>query len=188
MTSDTENESTEQIDGDPAAGDTVEEGGGTPSLFSRFAFPRRRLFVGGLIILAAVFGGVGYLSLMRHAGPGPAADLEEGIIPRETDPDSSDLLVKQDLAPFYVPLSGEGGGRMARVSFSVTWDKTSSKRFLNREPLVRDQIYLRITELATEGKNIQDMSPTVRMEAQKILEDLLRPDVLTVVVTGILIV
>ncbi|MGM0662798.1 MAG: hypothetical protein ACQET7_01285 [Thermodesulfobacteriota bacterium] len=176
MTTDAENEATGQIEENPAAGGTEEKGS---------AFLQRRLLAGGLILLTAVFGVTGYLALIRYAGPGPAAQPETGIVSQGADRNSPHHLVEQDLAPFYIPLPNEGKGLMALVSFSVTWDKTSSKRFQDREIPVRDKIYLRMTELADEGKNMQDMSPTLRMEAQKILEELLQPDVLRVAVTGI---
>lgn len=188
MTDSAEKEASEQVEENPDAVDRNEERGETSSFFSRHAFLRRKLLIGGLIILATVFGGISYMALIRFAGPGPATDPEEIDISREMSSSSPHRLIQQDLSPFYIPLPGEGGGRIARVSFSVTWDKTASKRFQDRETLARDRIYLRMTELAGEGKNMRDMSPTVRVEAQKILDELLRPDVLRVVVTGIFIV
>jgi hypothetical protein len=188
MNESAEQDASEQIEENPDAVDRKEEKGETSSFFSRPAFLRRNLLIGGLIILAAVFGGISYMALIRFAGPGPTTDPEETVISQEVSHSSPHRLIQQDLSPFYVPLSGEESGRIARVSFSVTWDKTASKRFQDRETLARDRIYLRMTELAGGGKNMRDMSPTVRVEAQKILDELLRPDVLRVVVTGIAIV
>ena len=114
-------------------------------------------------------------------GPGPKPPAAVAI-------DPSDKIVTQDLGPFYIPLPAGGNGRMARVTFSVTWDASSSKRFQDRETLARDRVYRRLMELAAGGGDMRTMSLTVRSETLRILEELLRPDELRVVVTGIFIV
>lgn len=188
MTGSEEKEAGGKIQENPDAVDSKEEGGETSSFFSGPAFLRRNLLVGGLIILAAVFGGISYLALSRFAGPGASTAPENGAVSQRPGHYSPHRLPEHDLTPFYIPAPGEGKGLIARVSISVTWDKASSKRFKERETLIRDRIYLRMTELAGDGKDIQEISPAVRLEAQKIMEELLRPDVLRVVVNGISIV
>jgi hypothetical protein len=111
--------------------------------------------------------------------PPPAADRGA---------DGGDRLVEQELAPFYIPLPRDADGRMARVSFAVTWDRPSSSRFRDQRIRVRDRLFLRLTELAAQGENMRSMSLTVRAEARKLLEELLHPEELRVVVTGVFIV
>ncbi len=143
----------------------------------------------GLAILAVMLlGGVGVWLLFPAEKPGKSAKQAETLIPGDHRAEVQGRLVKQDLPPFYIPLPQSGNGQMARVSFAVTWDRPSSSRFRDQEYRIRDRLYRRLTKLAAEGENMRSMSLAIRAEAQKILEELLHPDELRVVVTGVYIV
>lgn len=183
MTDDAASELKDAPEEDQAAVETLEEEPETPSRGSRFtpAFGRKKLLA-AVFILLAVFGGSGYIAFTRLTAPG------EGRGSPEADQVSTRNLVEQDLAPFYIQLPVEARGQLATISFSVTWDRSSSIRFQNREVQIRDRIYYRMIELASEGKDIEDLSTAARLEAQSILEELLRPDVIGVAVKRIRIV
>jgi hypothetical protein len=162
-------------------------GGGTPPSPARSAFAGRKLLLSGLICLAAVLGSVGYMTLIRHRGAGPGIQpAGPEAVPEEIREPPHGTL-KQDLQPFFIPLPPEARGEMARFSFSVTLDRTSSKRFHRRETMIRDRIYLSISELAARGKGVRDMSPAARLEVQRILGEFLEPEPLRVEVEDILI-
>jgi hypothetical protein len=173
-----ENETTSRIEADRDTAGTETE---------KTAFPRRPLIMAGSILLAVILLGTGLLALAPNNEPGSIPDPENGVVSQEADHYSSRELLKEELEPFYIPLAHEGKELLVRVSFSVTWDKTSSNRFHERKTRVRDRIYLRLTEFATEGRNMRNMAPVLRTEAQQIIEELLRPDILNVVVMGIFI-
>ena len=157
-------------------------------LFARIGAHRAAILGGLAAVLILLLGGTAARLMFPSAPsdtPGRPADPP---FASERGAGAPDRLVEQELAPFYVPLPPGKDGQMARVSFSVTWDRPSSSRFRNQETRVRDRLYLRMTELAAEGENMRSMSLTVRTEARKILEELLRPEELRVVVTGIFIV
>lgn len=143
----------------------------------------------GLAILAVMLlGGLGVWLLFPAEKPGQSDKQAESPIPRDNRAEAQGRLVKQDLPPFYIPLPQSGNGQMARVSLAVTWDRPSSSRFRDQEYRIRDRLYRGLTKLAAEGENMRSMSLTIRAEAQKILEELLHPDELRVVVSGVFIV
>lgn len=140
--------------------------------------------VGVLLLLVSVWGIrlvplPGQAVHSKHQKPKPSS--------KETVAASGDRLLKQDLAPFYIPLSGGETEKMARLSLAVTWAPTTAARFREKEIEIRDRLYHRITELASKGENFRGMALPIRSEAQNILEELLRPNELRVVVTGIFV-
>jgi len=166
-----------------------EEGeGGVHRIFLRLRSPRILIPAGSAAVFMVLLGGLLvwiFSPSAESALPEKRADL--ALLPK-AEPDSPDRMVKQDFEPFYIPLPGGDSGRMARVTFSVTWDRSSSRRFQDQSTLARDRLYHCLNELAAGGGGLRAMSLTVRSEAQKILEELFHPDELRVVVTGIFIV
>ncbi len=162
--------------------------GPSHGLFARLGAHRAAILGGLAGVLILVLGG----TAARLMFPSPPSDTPgrpaDPLFASVRDAGAPDRLVEQELAPFYVPLPPGKDGQMARVSLCVTWDRPSSSRFRSLETRVRDRLYLRLTELAAEGEHMRGMSLTVRTEARKILEELLRPEELRVVVTGIFIV
>ncbi len=154
------------------------------SLTSRLRIARTAAL--GLVVSSVVFlAGLGaWLFLPAGEAGLPAKPVQRAE--RKSEP--ADRLVKEDLAPFYIPLPSGADGRMARVNLVVTWDRPASNRFRNQQVRVRDRLYRRMTRLAAEGENLRSMSLTVRAEARNILEELLRPDEIHVVITGIFVV
>lgn len=147
---------------------------------------RSRLLIAGgvgvLLLLTAVWG----TRIVLHSGE--AAPPQEPARKSRSHDGSETRLLKQDLDPFYIPLQGGGNGKIARLRLSVTWAPTTADRFREKEVLIRDRLYRRITQLASKGENLHGMALTIRTEAQNILEELLRPNELRVAVTGIFVV
>jgi len=158
------------------------------ALFTRPGAPRTAILAGLAAALTLVLGGTAawflFPSMERDT---PRGSNDPGFVSMESS-GAPDRLIDQELAPFYIPLPEGTDGQMARVSFSVTWGRPSSSRFRNQKTRVRDRLYLRMTELAAEGENMRSMRLTIGTEARNILEELLRPEELRVVVTGIFIV
>ncbi len=184
MDFDGEKDEAREVDQEPSA-----EGDQRP-LLSRLASPRTAVTVGLALFSIAFLGALGYWILLPTRERGPDAPTGQNVLSalsakRE---DTQRQIVKQDLSPFYIPLSRDGNGQMARVSFAVTWDRSSSDRFEDQKTRVRDQLYGRLKELAGEGENVRGISLTIRAEAQRILEEHLHPSELHVVVTGLFIV
>lgn len=175
---------------DPGPGDSGEPRAATGRLRTRFArlsTARAALLAGSAAVLLLV-GGTAVRLQLPTAENDTTGQSVDPVLASNAAPPATDRLVEQELAPFYIPLPREKDGQMARVSFSVTWDRPSSSRFRSQEPRVRDRLFRRMIELAAEGENMRSMSLTLRTEARKILEELLRPEELRVVVTGIFIV
>jgi hypothetical protein len=149
---------------------------------------RATVFVLSAFSLAVllIWGGLSLFSSPEKPAGRQAVDLK--LLPRKADPSIKGSLVKEKMQPFYIELDRTEAGKMARLSFAVTCDFPSSKRLTENRVLVRDRLYSRLIELASEGKDIRRMSVVIRTEAQKILEEILRPKKLHVVVTGIFIV
>ncbi len=158
------------------------------SLRSRFGSARILALAGSAALFMALSGALLFWILSPSGETSRSAEGSGPAPPAARSVDACDRNVTQELGPFYIPLPAGGNGRMARVTFSVTWDASSSKRFQDRETLARDRVYHRIKELAEAGGDMRTMSLTVRSETLRILEELLRPDELRLVVTGIFIV
>jgi hypothetical protein len=139
-----------------------------------------------IIVILLAWIGFGFLSAKQETATLRRENLK--VFSQKADPTIRDSLVKQKMQPFYLELTKNGAGNMARLGFALTCDVSSSKRFEENRILIRDRLYKRLTELAAEGKDIRGMSLSIRSEAQKILEEILRPSELRVVVTGIFIV
>jgi hypothetical protein len=175
---------------DPGPGDSGGPRAATGRLRGLFArlLTARSALVAGLAAVLLLVGGTAVRLQLPTAENDTAGPSVEPVPASNAAPPTPDRLVEQELSPFYIPLPREKDGQMARVSFSVTWDRPSSSRFRSQEPRVRDRLFRRMTELAAEGESMRSMSLTLRTEARKILEKLLRPEELRVVVTGIFIV
>jgi hypothetical protein len=158
-------------------------------VLARLKSPRVLLLAGSVFVFIVLLGGLG-LWLLSPSGESASSRKEaesKPPLPVKTEP-PSERMVKHDLAPFYIPLPRGSKGWMARVTLAVTWNGSSLKRFEDQQILARDRLYRRMTELAAGEESMRGISLTVRSEAQRILEELLRPGELHVVVTGIFIV
>ncbi|MCF8061409.1 MAG: hypothetical protein K9M82_02735 [Deltaproteobacteria bacterium] len=162
--------------------------GSLRALLARLGSYRTAVLAGLAAVLILAFAGMTARLLMPSEKPARPGRSSDPVFASDGIADTPDRLVKQELAPFYIPLPHGESGRMVRLSFVVTWDRSCSSRFRGQERRVRDRLYLRMTELAAEGGNMRSMSLTIRTEARKILEELLRPEEIHVVVTGIFIV
>jgi len=176
--------STESPEPDPSSEATGRFGPALSILKGR----RRLLIAGGVGILLSLFAVWGIRVALL---PGNTAQPKE-LIPespfQQPHADSVDRSLKQDLEPFYILMPKGKTGKMARLRLSVTWASKTAALYQEKEILIRDRLYRRITELASKGENIRGMSLTIRTEAQSILEELLRPNELRVAVTGIFVI
>jgi hypothetical protein len=174
--------------GSPEPGPSNEAAGRLGSALSILKGRRRILIAGGVGILLSFIAvwGIRIVLLpgdtVQPKGPTP------GPLSQQSPAATGDRLLKQELKPFYILLPQEKTGKIARLRLSVTWAPKTAARYQEKEILIRDRLYRRITELASKGENIRGMTLTIRAEAQNILEELLRPNELRVAVAGIFVV
>lgn len=63
-------------------------------------------------------------------------------------------LKEENLAPFFIPLSGDKNRRMVRVDLSAVWSALASIKYRKNEIRIRDQMFGHLRSLTREKKDL----------------------------------
>jgi hypothetical protein len=136
-------------------------------------FRKRRLVI-SLIIIVMALGSASALLWPRISFilKGSSSATEDLVVP--------DGFREEKLAPFIVPLSAGGAGKLAVVNIVALWDDLTSLRFQKNEYQIRNRIYEFLVHFEERGVNLQKKVSSLQLEMSGILRESLGIEDLTI--------
>ena len=135
---------------------------------------RKRRLVISLIIIVMVLGSASALlwprfSFILKGSPFATEDL---VVP--------DGFREEKLAPFIVPLSAGGAGKLAVVNIVALWDDLTSLRFQKNEYQIRNRLYQFLVHFEERGVDLQKKVSSLQLEMSGIVRESLGIEDLTI--------
>lgn len=137
-----------------------------------FVRKKRLILSVTVLVLAVVVVSAFFLFRLPFFGEAFPTASEDLVVP--------DDFHEQKLAPFFIPLSEGGAGKMAVVAPVALWDELTSLRFQRKEHQIRNRLYEFLVHFEEGGGNLEKKISTLQSRMSNIVRESLGIEDLTI--------